>query len=93
MLKVTVPVTVEPALTLAGKLRLVDRSASAEPPIVAVALLFAALESGVVAVTPAVTVELAAPGCVKYTVIGPTAVPDAKVAGIPLRLTTPLLAA
>ena len=64
MLKVTVPETLEPALTLAGKLRLVDRSASAEPPIVTLALLLAVFGSAVVALMLAVTVEVAAPGCV-----------------------------
>ena len=64
MLKVTVPETVEPALTLAGKLSAVDRSASADPPIVAVALLLVAFGSAVVAAIFAVTVEVAAPGCV-----------------------------
>jgi hypothetical protein len=64
LLKVTVPDTVEPALTLAGKLRVVDRSASAVPPIVAAAELFVVFGSAVVAATLAVTVDVAAPGCV-----------------------------
>ena len=63
LLKVTVPETAEPALTLAGKLRLVDRSASAFPPIVAVAELFAVFGSAVVALRLAPTVDVAAPGC------------------------------
>ena len=64
MLKVTVPETADPALTDAGKLSAVDRSASAEPPIVALVELFAAFGSEVVAVTLAVTVDVALPGWV-----------------------------
>jgi len=64
LLKVTVPETFEPAFTLAGKLSVVDRSASAVPPIVAEALLFALFGSAVVAPMLAVTVEVAVPGCV-----------------------------
>ena len=60
----SVPETVDPALTLAGKLKLVDRSASAVPPIVVAALLLAVFGSAVVAVTLAVTVDVPAPGCV-----------------------------
>jgi hypothetical protein len=64
LLKVTVPDTVDPALTLAGKLSVVERSASAVPPIVVVAELLAVFGSAGVAVTLAVTVDVAAPGCV-----------------------------
>jgi hypothetical protein len=64
LLKVTVPETVEPALTLAGKLSVLDRSASAVPPIVAVAELLAEFGSAVVALMLAVTVDVALPGCV-----------------------------
>jgi hypothetical protein len=59
-----VPETVEPALTLVGRLSVVDKSASAAPPIVVVALLFAEFGSAVVAIILALTADVAAPGCV-----------------------------
>ncbi len=62
MLKVTVPETVDPALTLAGKLRLVERSASAAPVIVALALLLLGMGSVVVAELVVLTVEVAVAG-------------------------------
>jgi hypothetical protein len=62
LLKVTVPETVEPALTLAGKLSVLDRSASAVPPIVAVALLLLVLGSVVVAEIAVATVDVALAG-------------------------------
>ena len=57
-------VTVWPALTFVGKLSTADTSASGEPAIAAVAALFAALGSAVVAAMPAVTTELPVGGCV-----------------------------
>ncbi len=59
-----VPVTVCPALTLAGKLSATPRSASTEPATVTLAALFPVLGSLVVADADAATVEVAKPGCV-----------------------------
>ena len=61
--KVTVPDTICPALTLAGKVAVVAASASALPAMVTVTLLLFGFGSAVVALMLAVTVEVPAGGC------------------------------
>ena len=58
----TVPATGCPAFTLAGKLSVAATSATAAPPMAAVALLLAGFGSLVVELTAALTVDVAEPG-------------------------------
>src|SRR5271154_7430130 len=92
LVKVTVPDTVWPALTLAGKVAVVAASASALPAIVAVTLLLFGFGSAVVALMLAVTVEVPEPGWIKLSVMGPTLLPEIMLVGMPVSVMTPVAA-
>src|SRR5580658_7425640 len=90
--KVTVPDTGWPAFTFAGNATAAARSATGFPAIVTVTLLLPGFGSTVVVLTAAVTVEVPEEGWVYLMVIGPTLAPAARVVGMPVSVTTPLLA-